>query len=120
VKIEDPKYFKLKIEDVKYRRNDDGTLSFWEWTGYGPVIIPFGHTIYLNRGTRKPKFTMAYGKTRVLEIDLTKYLTKHISYLQDKEEIENTEIPVTPNKPKQLDLFEHIITSFKSFEEFNF
>jgi hypothetical protein len=123
MKISNPKYFHLKIEDMDYRRDDDGNLFFKSWIGYGPITVPFQKkekTIYLNRGTRKPKFTMAYGKTRVLEIDLTKYLTKHISYLQDKEEIENTEIPVTPNKPKQLDLFEHIITSFKSFEEFNF
>jgi len=115
MKIDKVKYFKLKIDDMKYRRNDDGTLSFIEWTGWGYIQIPFGHKVYLKRGTRKPKFTMAYGKTRVLEIDLNKYLTRHISYLQDKEE---TEIPVT-DKPKQLDLFEHIITSFRNFEEFN-
>jgi len=117
MKIDKVKYFKLKIDDMKYRRNDDGTLSFIEWTGWGYIQIPFGYKVYLKKGTRKPKFTMAYGKTRVLEIDLTKYLTKHISYLQDKEEIENTKIPVILNKPKQLNLFEHIITKFENFEK---
>ena len=86
MKIDDPKYFNLKIEDMKYRRNDDGTLSFTVWTGYGPIQIPFGKTVFLKRDTRLPKFTMMYGKTRVLHIDVTKYLKNHVSYLQDKEE----------------------------------
>ena len=119
MKIDDPKYFKLKIEDVKYRRNEDGTYSFSEWTGYGPIIVPFNHKVYLNRGTRKPKFTMKYGK-KVLWIDLNKYLTKHMSYLKDKEEKAalgdySENIP----KEKQLDLFENIITKFEKFVRIN-
>lgn len=117
MRIYKPEHFKLRIEDVKYRRNDDGTLSFISWTGYGPIIVPFSHKVYLNRGTRKPKFTMKYGK-RILWIDLTKYLTRHMSYLKDKEEKEilgdySENLP----KEKQLDLFENIITKFENFEK---
>jgi hypothetical protein len=85
VKISKAKYFKLKIEDMKYHRNDDGTLSFSEWTGYGPIIVPFGHTVFLKRGTRKPVFTMLYGK-KILYIDVREYLKNHVNYLHDKEE----------------------------------
>lgn len=88
--ISKPEFFHLKIEDVKYRRNDDGSLSFSEWTGYGPIQVPFSKKkVYLKRGTRKPKFSMQFGKTRVLQIDLTEYLKIHLNYLNDKEETNN-------------------------------
>jgi len=86
MRIHKAEHFRLKIEDVKYRRNDDGTLSFSEWTGYGKIIVSFGKSVGINRGTRKPKFRMLYDKTRILDIDLTEYLTRHIGYLHDKEE----------------------------------
>ena len=89
MKISDSKYFKLKIEDVKYIKDNNGDLLFKSWTGYGPIQIPFGKTVFLKRGTRLPKFTMMYGKTKVLHIDVTKYLKNHVSYLQDKEETSN-------------------------------
>lgn len=113
MKISKPQHFKLRIEDVKYYRKEDGTPVFTEWTGYGPVIIPFSHTVFLKRGTRKPQFTMQYGKRRVLTIDVREYLKNHLSYLSDKEEkgelgdySENLSKVEPPEKPRQLDLFE--------------
>jgi len=116
MKIDDPKYFKLKIEDMKYRRNDDGTLSFSEWTGYGPIRVLFGKTVFLKRGRRLPKFTMRYkhkGKNMILYIDVTKYLKNHVSYLQYKEE-KSALGDYKENVPKerQLDLFEDFCRKF--------
>ena len=107
--ISNPKHFRIKIEDMKHRRNDDGTLSFSEWTGYGPIIVPFSGKVFLKRGTRKPKFTMSYGK-RILYIDLTKYLKRHLDYLESKEDQ-----PPEQQSPEQLGLFENIITKFQVF-----
>lgn len=82
--IKKAKYFHLKIEDVKWKRNDKGDVYFSEWTGYGPIVVLFGKTIFLKRDTRKPVFTMLY-KNRVFEIDVREYLKNHLDYLQDKE-----------------------------------
>lgn len=114
--ISKPQHFKLRIEDVKYYRKEDGTPVFTEWTGYGPVQVPFGHTLFLKRGTRKPQFTLGRGR-RVYTIDVRAYLKNHLNYLLDKEEKAalgdyRENLPPEPKpeppkqKPRQLDLFD--------------
>jgi hypothetical protein len=87
MKIDKAKNFNLRIEDVKYYRKEDGTLVFTEWTGYGPIIVPFGKTLFLIRGTRKPIFTLERGRKQY-HIDVREYLKNHLNYLKDKEEKE--------------------------------
>lgn len=105
--IKKAKYFHLKIEDVKWSRNDKGDVYFSEWTGYGPITVPFGKTVFLKRGTRKPVFTMLYKKNRVLEIDIREYLRNHLDYIHDKQ-VQQVQ------KDKQQD---NVTTSFTDFEK---
>ena len=104
--IKNVKDFHLKIEDVKWKRNDKGDVFFSEWTGYGPINIPYGKTVFLKRGTRKPVFTMLYKKNRVLEIDVREYLKKHLDYLQDKE-VQQIQKEKKPQITKSFDDFEN-------------
>ena len=114
MKIDKVKYFKLRIEDVKYYMKDDIPI-FTKWTGYGVVIVPFGQSVFLSRNTRNPVFTLEKGRKQY-HIDTREYLKNHLSYLKDKEEkselgeysdiIPRTEISKTGN---QLDLFEKFI-----------
>lgn len=106
--ISKPQHFKLRIEDVKYYRKENGAPVFTEWTGYGPIQVPFGHTLFLKRGTRKTVFTLSRGD-KVFTIDVRDYLKNHLSYLQDKDEKSalgdyKENLPLEP--PKQLDLFD--------------
>jgi len=83
--IKNSKYFHLKIEDIKWKRNDKGDIFIQEWIGYGPISIPFTNkTVFLKRDTRKPIFKRLF-ENKTLEIDVREYLKNHLNYLQDKE-----------------------------------
>jgi hypothetical protein len=103
MKIKDPKYFHFTIEDVKWKRNQNGEIFITEWIGYGPISVPFtDKKIYLKKLSRKPIFTRLFGNI-VLEIDVREHLKRHLLYIEDKEK-------------DQIEKDTKITTSFKDFE----
>lgn len=104
-------FSKIKIEDVKFHHNEEGSVVIEEWTGYGLLTIPYHKHIAINRGTRKPVFTMAY-YGRLFSIDMREYLMEYLRKRNEEElDILNQEEEERYNTQAEDD-------KLKNFEQF--
>jgi hypothetical protein len=75
MKIDNPKYFKITIEDVNFQ-TINGKEIIVNWTGYGKIFIPFYGWTPIVRRTRPAVYMWQFKKKAIL-VDVREYLRQN-------------------------------------------